>query len=143
MKMSSRSITLLVGLIASMAGLGAFASTTRGFRPIATGVAYAAFALAFAAVVAKGGAGVRRAAWLFAATLLVDAFGVTAGRTPGAMAVSTLAAVWMLAGWTAAAFWSVRDVAGILSLPFWGWTTYAIASIAADWCVRGTAVVNP
>ena len=79
--------------------------------------------------------GVKRAAILFAIQLAVNfAWSPVFFRfqsPSGAMIVIVL--LWLIIGWTVAAFWSVRDVAGTLLLPYWLWVTFAVALNAAIW----------
>jgi tryptophan-rich sensory protein len=47
--------------------------------------------------------------------------------------LTLIIALWLMIGWTAAAFWSVRDWAGVLLLPYWAWVTFATALNASIW----------
>lgn len=49
------------------------------------------------------------------------------------LSVAVILAMWLMIGWTIAAFWSVRDWAGALLLPYWAWVTFATALNTAIW----------
>jgi translocator protein len=100
-------------------------------------VLYAMMGVAMALVLGRGweAGGVKRATLLFACQLLANLawspvfFGLHS--VGGALIIIIL--LWMLIGWTVAAFWSVHDVAGVLLLPYWLWVTFATALNAAIW----------
>jgi tryptophan-rich sensory protein len=97
---------------------------------------YAMMGIALSIILARGRrTGVGRAVTLFAIQLALNAawtpvfFGLHS--VGGAMLIIVL--LWLMLGWTVAAFWSVRDVAGILLVPYWLWVTFATALNAAIW----------
>lgn len=47
--------------------------------------------------------------------------------------VALIILLWLMIGWTIAAFWSVRDLAAVLLLPYWAWVTFATALNVAIW----------
>jgi tryptophan-rich sensory protein len=47
--------------------------------------------------------------------------------------VALIIVLWLMIGWTVAAFWSVRDWAGALLLPYWAWVTFATALNTTLW----------
>lgn len=47
--------------------------------------------------------------------------------------VALIIVLWLMIGWTVAAFWSVRDWAGLMLLPYWAWVTFATALNTAIW----------
>jgi translocator protein len=53
-------------------------------------------------------------------------------HSPGG-ALALIIVLWLMIGWTVAAFWSVRDWAGVILLPYWAWVTFATALNAAIW----------
>jgi translocator protein len=98
---------------------------------------YAVMGVALSLVLARGwsAGGVRRAAAIFGIQLVVNfswsAIFFRFHSPSGAMVV--IVALWLMIGWTVAAFWSVRDVAGALLLPYWVWVTLAVALSTAIW----------
>ena len=57
-------------------------------------------------------------------------------HSPGG-ALTVIVALWLAIGWTVARFWSVRDLAGLLLMPYWAWVTFAVALNAAIWRLNG------
>ena len=53
-----------------------------------------------------------------------------------------IVALWFAIAWTIAAFWSVRDLAAVLLLPYWAWVTFAVALNGAIWA-SATLSVEP
>jgi translocator protein len=47
--------------------------------------------------------------------------------------VALIIVLWLMIGWIVAAFWSVRDWAGVMLLPYWAWVTFATALNTAIW----------
>ena len=103
-------------------------------------VLYAMMGIALSIILARGRhRGVGRATTLFAIQLALNAawspvfFGLHS--IDGALAIVVL--LWLLLAWTVAAFWSVRDAAGVLLVPYWLWVTFATALNAAIWRMNG------
>lgn len=108
-------------------------STIRGMWLVCSLASGAAIAL----VVDKGwrAVGVQRAAILFIAQFVLNlSWSLLLFRWHMVgMAMLLILVLWLLTGWTAAAFWGARDVAGAALLPFWAWVTFAVAIDAAIW----------
>lgn len=96
---------------------------------------YVTMGVALGGVLTKGGAGVPRAVAVFVAQLIVNAaWGVIFIRFGSIVGgLIDLVVLWLLVGWTVAAFWSVRDWTGVLLLPYWAWATFSLAINAAIW----------
>lgn len=104
------------------------------FGPVWT-ILYATMGVALAGVIDKAGVGRRRAVTLFGAQLALNLlWPVLFFRFHAiGLALVDLVALWILIGWTIAAFWSARDWCGALLLPYWAWSTFALALNAAIW----------
>ncbi len=102
---------------------------------------YAMMGVALFLVLQKGwnAGGVKWAAMLFAVQLAINfAWSPVFFRCHslgGSLAI--ILALWLMIGWTTAAFWSVRDWAGAMLLPYWAWVTFATALNAAIWRMNG------
>lgn len=108
------------------------------FGPVWT-VLYTLMGIALAGVIDKGTPGRPRAVALFAVQLGVNLLWPILFfrlHTIG-LALVDLVALWLLIGATVAAFWSVRDCCGAILLPYWAWTTFALALNAAIWRMNG------
>ena len=101
-------------------------------------VLYAVMGVALFLVLQKGwsAGGVKWAVTLFAIQLAINfAWSPTFfsfHSITGALILIIL--MWLMIGWTIAAFWSVHDLAGALLLPYWAWVTFATALNAANTC---------
>jgi translocator protein len=98
---------------------------------------YAMMGVALFLVLQKGwnAGGVKWAAALFAVQLVLNfAWSPVFFRFHSlGGSVSLIIALWLMIAWTVAAFWSVRDWAGVLLLPYWAWVTFATALNTAIW----------
>ena len=106
------------------------------FGPVWT-VLYATMGVALFLILQKGwnAPGVKWAATLFAIQLAFNlAWSPVFFRfhmIGGGLVVIII--LWLLIAWTIAAFWSVRDWAGALLIPYWLWVTFATALNASLW----------
>lgn len=105
--------------------------------PVAWTLLYAMMGVAAWLVIQKGwsSGGVRWALTLFVTQLAINfAWSPTFFRfhsLGGSVAIIVL--LWLMIGWTIGAFWSVRDIAGAMLLPYWAWVTFAMALNVAIW----------
>jgi translocator protein len=53
-------------------------------------------------------------------------------RLPG-VALAVIIMLWLAVAWTIGRFWSIRDLAGALLVPYLAWLTFATALNAAIW----------
>lgn len=103
-------------------------------------VLYAMMGAALGLILARGWrVGVGRAATLFGIQLLLNLawspIFFDLHSVGGALIL--IIVLWLMIGWTIAAFWSVRDIAGALLMPYWLWVTFAAALNAAIWRLNG------
>lgn len=105
--------------------------------PVVWTLLYAMMGAAAALVIQKGwsAGGVKRALLLFVIQLAFNfAWSPAFFRFHSlAGSVAIIVLLWLMIGWTVAAFWSVRDIAGVLLLPYWAWVTFALALNVAIW----------
>ena len=90
------------------------------------------------AIVAQRGSdrvGVGRAAAPFAIQLLLAAAWspIFFGAQSPAAALGIAILLWLMVGWMIGAFWGVRDIAGVMLIPYWLWVTFVAALNAAIW----------
>jgi hypothetical protein len=130
---STMSWSLAIAVTVTVATCTAVSSATAANTwAIESGLLLALIAAAFGAKLvamhSRHAAAARRAFMLFFASLIFTviwhAFAYHTHATGSALAVAI--GLWLCVVWTAAAFWSVIDVAGVLMVGLWLWATAVI-----------------